>query len=180
MHTAVKQKLCSANPFLLAVGLDEQRSAAAALSRFDEAADAFVAAHPHAEGWANFDVAPQPLHCSGMWRYGGTSGVAVDDGGKWLCALSQLPERCVIYSLGSNNDFGFEEAMLRYTDCETHTFDCTSEPPAQPLSPRAHFHRVCIGADSKDGRFKSLATIMTELKHESVSLLKVRRVYIQR
>lgn len=36
------------------------------------------------------------------------------DGGKWLCMASNtFKEPCVAYSIGSNGDYGFEEAILK-------------------------------------------------------------------
>ena len=67
---------------------------------------------------------------------------------------------CVIYSLGSNNEWDVEEAMLAETPCEVFTFDCTSEPPAKPMGPRLHFEKTCLGDGSAgDARFRSLAEI---------------------
>ena len=37
------------------------------------------------------------------------------DGGKLLCNVGQLPEQCLIYSLGSNGDYSFEVDMLTNT-----------------------------------------------------------------
>ena len=47
------------------------------------------------------------------------------DGGKVLCDLAALRPPCLIYSLGSNGDYSFEQDMLRRTRCHVHTFDCT-------------------------------------------------------
>lgn len=64
---------------------------------------------------------------------------------KLLCAMSNLTAPCIIYSLGSRMEFEFEEAMLRSTPCEVHTFDCTVA--GRQLDPQRHFfHQVCIGA----------------------------------
>jgi hypothetical protein len=37
------------------------------------------------------------------------------DGGKLLCDVSHLPTPCLIYSLGSNGDYTFEQDMLKTT-----------------------------------------------------------------
>lgn len=73
-------------------------------------------------------------------RYGG-----VGDGGKWLCSLAELAPGCVIYSLGSRNEFDFEAAMLAATPCAIHTFDCTVDGSTKPADPRIVFHRQCLG-----------------------------------
>lgn len=85
-----------------------------------------------------------PLVCPKhmLKRYGASSR----DSGKLLCALQYLPMdiNCTIYSLGSRNEFEFEEDISRQTRCNTHIFDCTSSPPSQPI-PRAHFYEICLG-----------------------------------
>lgn len=94
------------------------------------------------------------------------------DGGKWVCGLHRVgrraggapgaaagagsgvgDDRCLIYSFGSNNLFGFESAMLEGTGgaagggCEIEVFDHTAtrawNPPA---SPRLRLHRLGIKA----------------------------------
>jgi hypothetical protein len=34
-------------------------------------------------------------------------------------------EECVIYSIGSDDSWGFEEDMAKRTKCRIETFDCT-------------------------------------------------------
>jgi hypothetical protein len=56
---------------------------------------------------------------------------------------------CVFHSMGSNNQFDFEEGLLRLTrHCVVHVFDCTVEKPAVPahLKSRLVFHKLCVGA----------------------------------
>ena len=49
------------------------------------------------------------------------------DGGKWICDPHRISKQdsCLVYSIGSNNDFSFEEAVLKDigSHCEIHTFD---------------------------------------------------------
>jgi hypothetical protein len=41
-------------------------------------------------------------------------GAPTEDGGKWLCTDGLLnAPGCIIYSLGSNGNYGFEQAMLQ-------------------------------------------------------------------
>lgn len=82
------------------------------------------------------------------------------DGGKWVCGLGRVgvpshnppaTDGCLIYSFGSNNLFGFEEAMLRRTPrdsaCEIEVFDHTAQPTwTPPNSPRVRLHRLGIAA----------------------------------
>lgn len=83
---------------------------------------------------------------------------------------------CIVYSLGSNNKFDFEAAVLRKTNCTVHTFDCTSSPPLQSMGPRFTFHKTCVGQSRKGMEhpeaFKTLPAIMSELGHEGLSIIK--------
>jgi len=50
----------------------------------------------------------------------------VGDGGKWVCDPHRLSGKpCLVYSVGSNGDYSFEETVHRDIDpgCEIHTFD---------------------------------------------------------
>jgi hypothetical protein len=61
------------------------------------------------------------MRCIGEERLG-----PAGDGGKHVCDPECLLERkdCLVYSFGSNNDFGFESAILPF-GCEIHVFDHT-------------------------------------------------------
>jgi hypothetical protein len=64
--------------------------------------------------------------CQHERRIGGNG-----DGPKWVCDPHRIdPDSCLIYSFGSNNDFSFEESVLREISakCEIHTFDPTIGP----------------------------------------------------
>ena len=64
---------------------------------------------------------------STMTRVGGAFG----DGGKWICVskstrTAATAARCIVYSVGSNLDFSFEEALrVLLPNCNFYTFDCT-------------------------------------------------------
>jgi len=84
---------------------------------------------------------------------------------------------CVVYSLGSNDQFDFEDAVLQKSNCSVHTFDCTSKPPPKQLSHRHHFHDICIGASTSGSaklrfNFKPLQQVMSELGHSRLSAMK--------
>ena len=74
--------------------------------------------------------------CQHELRVGG-----MGDGGKWVCDPHRISKNdCLIYSVGSNNDFRFEEEVLKLISdsCEIHTFDPSVKIPRPPKS--VHFH----------------------------------------
>jgi hypothetical protein len=99
------------------------------------------------------------------------------DGGKFVCGLRNLKAPCVIYSLGSYNDFSFEQSVSDATLCEIVTADCTVDPKdVKALPPRTKFIPICLASfdGEKDGRnFLTLQSIMAMLNHTHVDLLKV-------
>lgn len=85
-----------------------------------------------------------PLPCTTgeeIVRIGGRS-----DGNKLICGVETMRslKNCVIYSLGSFNNFRFEKDIIEKTGCRIHTYDCTSNPPRGKLSGLT-FHKVCLG-----------------------------------
>ena len=71
-------------------------------------------------------------------------------GNKILCGLEQLHEddECIIYSLGSNNEFDFEQKLSNTTSCKIFIFDCTSSPPKTRIK-RVRFEQTCMGRQLK-------------------------------
>lgn len=67
-------------------------------------------------------------------------------------------EGCVVFSVGSNNQWTFEETVVAKTPCVIHTFDCTVAYPNPPTSvkDRVTFHKLCVGG--KDGPRKDMVT----------------------
>lgn len=106
------------------------------------------------------------------------------DGGKWVCDPHRITasagERgCIVYSVGSNNDFSFEEAVLRdiSLDCEIHTFDHTigSVPSNLPEQGNMAFHPWGLSRSDRGANMKSMATIVKALGHEgrTIDILKI-------
>mmetsp|Transcript_5792 Transcript_5792/g.35963 ORF Transcript_5792/g.35963 Transcript_5792/m.35963 type:complete len:890 (+) Transcript_5792:259-2928(+) len=62
------------------------------------------------------------------------------DGGKWVCDPYKLnATACLVYSIGSQNEFGFEMGIRALLpNCTVHTFDHTVEVPKPPEG--VHFH----------------------------------------
>ena len=110
---------------------------------------------------------------------------SVGDGGKWVCSKDALLSTpgCVVYSMGSNGDTSFEQAMLRDTACTVHTFDPTlNDTTAGSVRAVPGLHFQGIGLSHTDGEHvfknqaqpvKTLQTIMTDLNHTWIDVLKV-------
>jgi len=99
-----------------------------------------------------------------------------DADGKFVCGMSRLTPPCVIYSLGSDGNFGFEASVSASTPCEIHTFDCTVSADRMPptLPPRVTFHPICLGSDEvSTSKYRSLGSLMREFGHTRVDLLKM-------
>jgi hypothetical protein len=100
------------------------------------------------------------------------------DGGKWVCDIHRFEQinnnntSFLIYSLGSNGDFSFEQAIKeQLPNGEIHTFDMNLyKCPANICT----FHQARLGDGKGDGS-KSLQTVMKELGHQKreVHILKV-------
>lgn len=90
---------------------------------------------------------------------------------------------CVVYSVGSQGNFQFEESIAKEFggNCEIHTFDCSGEW----TNPTTTFHNWCLGAKPGTGivsndnfikvdgdKYRTLAQITTELQHKAINILK--------
>ncbi|CAF3064987.1 unnamed protein product [Rotaria socialis] len=94
------------------------------------------------------------------------------DGGKWICDVYRLKQlkSCLIYSLGSNGEFSFENETKRFLpNCDIHTFDmkvfnCTNI---------CTFHQVKIGDGINET--KTLRMLMSDYDHtqRSLDILKI-------
>ena len=117
------------------------------------------------------------LQRMGDHAYGTKPGDQHPDGPKWMCPeyLDVNDGECVIFSVGSNGDFQFEESMRKFVGdrCKIYTFDCTGAWS----NPATHFLPWCI-ADSNhegdDGKiYKTFSEIMGLLGVKKVSVLKI-------
>jgi FkbM family methyltransferase len=126
------------------------------------------------------------------------SSAEIHDGGKWLCGLQEVhtlrsergktygvhqlyndTTKCIVYSMGSNNEFSFERRIRTVAPgCEVHTFDPTVVESGDGKDAYDTYHGD-YGFGGKDATkglsfpIKSIATIMNELKHTHVDYLKV-------
>jgi hypothetical protein len=113
---------------------------------------------------------------------------AFGDGAQFVCAVDLIAEkskedRCLVYSVGSNNNVDFEVAVSNFMGCETHTFDPTLKSTFVG-DKYATFHPWGIGIDgtqsastSKEFEWtsKGIETIMKELGHlnRTLDILKI-------
>jgi hypothetical protein len=80
--------------------------------------------------------------------------------------------------VGSNNDFSFEEAVMKdiSMECEIHTFDPTigEHPSHVPKYGNITFHPWGL-ADKDEGVYKALTTIIKDLHHSrrEIDILKI-------
>jgi len=73
--------------------------------------------------------------------------------------------RCVIMSIGSNDQWGFEADAHEKLNCEVHTFDCTlgRKPRHKPAIDAIKFHDVCLGdvnADIDGRKYRTYAELL--------------------
>lgn len=82
------------------------------------------------------------------------------DGGKWVCFDSNIVRNDIVVSVGSNNDFSFEEELLHYVNT-IQVYDHTSLPSKNQ---RIHFHKK-----------KMTSTLLHSIiaSHKNLSILKV-------
>ena len=139
--------------------------------------------YPQSALWMYDNLQPV-LTCPHMERV--TSDGGLDDGGKWLCDPYRLGEldSCLIYSIGSNGQYGFEDTLAERFDnrCEIHVFDPGSfDRPTENPPRNIHFHPwglkasveasvnpVLMQKDKNMGKlqFKSFPEILKALGHE--------------
>ena len=101
--------------------------------------------------------------CQHEMRLGG-----LGDGPKWVCDPHRIAkDDCLVYSIGSYNNFDFEESVLRdiSKNCEIHTFDPNvgMSPSNKPAG--VHFHPWGLAQKTR-GKMKSLKDIVSALGHE--------------
>jgi Methyltransferase domain len=185
--------ICSRNGYLTAI----EDNAATIASRMDHwLSDVHLNSMRHEAqtnktlllDWNRFDFALAPLaKCRPNQRVcvGGACG---HEQSKIACGVEMTNPNCIVYSLGSNNLWGFEEDLLKRTACEIHTFDCTGPLERFNMTPdRVHFHHVCLGTvfepapdpakcgniDTKCGETWTLQQMQSKLGHDRIDLLKV-------
>ena len=123
-----------------------------------------------ANQWNNyFFVTHEPTFSCGYERKIGSRG----DGGKWVCDPHRIHDsRCLVYSIGSNNQFDFEEGIYERLHCETHTFDPTVDGKALANPRVTTFHRMGISnqAQANSKTFFTIGKIIDSLGHSNQTI----------
>eukprot|EP00937_MAST-01D_sp_MAST-1D-sp2_P005318 g5318.t1 len=106
----------------------------------------------------------------------------LSDGPKWLCdpyrlsRSSRQKHHCLVYSVGSANEFSFEESIYRDigSHCEIHTFDPSVGDNPSNKPPYVHYHNWGISG-STGGVMKTLADTVKLLGHaeQHIELFKM-------
>lgn len=93
---------------------------------------------------------------------------------KFLCNLHTIKSPCVIYSFGSWDEISFEVGMDAILKCDLHVFD-PSKLPDKETAVKHHFttHSWGISAKNIGENMKTLGTIMRQLGHDYVDVLKM-------
>jgi hypothetical protein len=94
------------------------------------------------------------------------------DDEKRFCGLTTIAQHeksdCVILSIGSNNQWNFEEVIFNRTQCRVETFDCTVKKKAQPpayIRSRVRLHRICLGTGHDNSSMYVSYSEMLSLAH---------------
>jgi len=103
------------------------------------------------------------------------------DGGKWICDPHRLNKStpCLVYSVGSANDFSFEEAVKREIGrhCEIHTFDPADYSEGAKKA-GVVYHQWGISGKSNESNgeiFKTMKETIEELGHtgQTIDIFKI-------
>jgi hypothetical protein len=120
-----------------------------------------------------FDLlGPVGPRCADMEAFGQASRSG-DLQGKRACGLSWARPPCTVLSIGSNNQWGFERAVVARTECRVVTFDCTLGPsvgvPAD-LTSRVALRRVCMTGNDAEAARAALkpATLYQRRNHQNI------------
>ncbi|KAL7563647.1 hypothetical protein ACA910_013383 [Epithemia clementina (nom. ined.)] len=112
------------------------------------------------------------------------------DGGKWVCDPHRITEKqdCLVYSVGSNNDFSFEEHVFATigSHCEIHTFD-PADYSAQAERVRnqmktlssqnmnLHYHQWGIAGENQGDQYLTVNETVHRLGHvgRTIDIFKI-------
>ncbi|XP_067652023.1 probable methyltransferase-like protein 24 isoform X2 [Haliotis asinina] len=98
----------------------------------------------------------------------------LSDGGWEVCNDRQYspPNDCLVYSVGINNDFSFDDEISRQYGCEVHSFDPSMNQKSHKRGEKLFFHNigmsdknVHIPANQKGWEMRTLGAMKQELIH---------------
>ncbi|GJP46090.1 hypothetical protein CLOM_g5421 [Closterium sp. NIES-68] len=108
------------------------------------------------------------------------------DGGKWICNMRTfIPEQPIIYSIGSNGEYTFEQDISARLHSRPFTFDPFLDPVLEQTMlrlPFLSFEAVGLAAKStlekwkeetKGKAFMTLDQVMTKHNHTHIDILKI-------
>ena len=106
-------------------------------------------------------------------------GAQNSDEERYICSLRDKAtdsSSCTIFSIGSNNQYEFEQAVHQTfpSTCKIHTFDCTVARPTPP--PFVQYHSICLGSTPEriQGReFTSFSDLVERTGGIQPSLVKM-------
>lgn len=89
------------------------------------------------------------------------------DGEKRICG-SMKDDNCVVMSIGSHNEWDFEEAVIaKYPNCRIHTLDCYVDGHVpEAIKNQVTFHPICLGVENQviaGHRFMTWLSVVKEL-----------------
>jgi len=172
-NSDVVASICTRNPFLVSVNESELEM----IGRYNNLvkATAWDREQITLDPQTNYDhnrfrVFHKAVNCN-FTCVGGDCGY---DTSKVLCGIETLRAPCVVYSVGGNNQWEFELAMLKNTPCDIHTFDCTGNQSRfnVPPSSRLFFHYECLGSLPKENFF-TLDQLSAKYGHKQIDLFKM-------
>lgn len=204
-HPTLTPQFCEANPYLKSLlpgtsydSIDQKAQTWLETNHRRDLLQKMIKASYGRNVHKKFDAFDEMAACN----YTCIGGECKSDQSKIMCGTDTLLElqepesTCIIYSIGGNNQWRFEEDMHRITPCEIHTFDCTGDiarfqpPPDLRDSNRHHFHHVCLShqyiakpqvqkdgpvikAWAVQGEMMTLEMIQEQLNHTRLDLLKM-------
>lgn len=102
---------------------------------------------PTQKAW--FDAFEPTYNCDSRERIGGVlRHVAIGDGPEFMCGVEQLPDDCLVYNVGSNNNIYFERSLKEVAPwCDIHTFDPTLQAEYKGYA-FSSFHQLGIAGNA--------------------------------
>lgn len=124
------------------------------------------------------ELVPQFPCVRGITPIGTDAKDSIIDGHKFACGIHAISSAPIIYSFGSAKHQQFELSLIQLRpDAQIYTFeiDAAQLPPMESRHPSIHYYNIGLGyAASTAGKtIKSLQTIMKELGHNYVDVLKM-------